>query len=130
MSVLREAVASVLSTTDIGGYGSPLSRGRQNVPSMSAEADLVPPLLPPRGLAHCRPLGRVSLAGRGSLLCGARLSRGRPPCRCLAAARGADPAAARRRHVRVGNAAAGAALVAAAGLLVDVGPCAPLGFRL
>src|SRR5712671_6952097 len=128
--MLREAVASVLSTTDIGGYGSPLSRGRQKVPSMSAEEDLVTPLLAARRLARPRPLGCVSLAGCGRLLCGARSSRGRPSCRCLAAARPADPAAALRGHVGVGNAAAGAALVAAAGLLVDGCPCAPLGFRL
>src|ERR1035437_9087649 len=30
MSVLREAGAAVQSTTDIGGYGSPRSRGRRN----------------------------------------------------------------------------------------------------
>src|SRR6266478_7689678 len=128
--MLREAVASVLSTTDIGGYGSPLSRGRQKVPSMSAEEDLVTPLLAARRLARSRPLGCVSLAGCGRLLCGARSRRGRPSCRCLAAARPADPAAALRGHVGVGNAATRAALVAAAGLLVDGRPCAPLGFLL
>jgi hypothetical protein len=46
----------------------------------------------------------------------------------LAAARSADPAAALGGYVGVGNAAAGAAFVAAAGFLVDGGPGAPLGF--
>src|SRR6266481_8138579 len=95
---------------------------------MSAEEDLVTPLLAARRLARSRPLGCVSLAGCGRLLCGARSRRGGPPCRCLATARAADPAATLRGHVGVGNAAARAALVAAAGLLVDGRPCAPLGF--
>src|SRR5260370_35256568 len=110
--MLREAVASVLSTTDIGGYGSPLSRGRQKVPSMSAEDDLVTPLPLPRRLARPRPLGCVSLAGCGPLLCGARSSRGRPSCRCLAAPRPADPPAALRGHLGAGNPAARPALLA------------------
>src|SRR6266446_10027636 len=84
----------------------------------------------PRRLARSRPLGCVSLAGCGRLLCGARSRRGGPPCRCLATARAADPAATLRGHVGVGNAAARAALVAAAGLLVDGCPSAPLGFLL
>ena len=42
----------------------------------------------------------------------------------------ADPAAAFRGYVGVGNAAAGAALLAAAGLLVHGSPCTPLGFAL
>src|SRR5438477_3597107 len=95
-----------------------------------AEAGLVKRLLPARGLAHSRAFGCVSLASCGRLLCGARARRGRPPCRYLAAARSADPAAAFRGHVGVGNAAARAALVAAAGLLVDGCPCAPFGFLL
>src|SRR5258705_12440244 len=130
--MLREAVASVLSTTDIGGYGSPLSRGRQKVPSMSAEEDLVTPLLAARRLARPRPLGCVSLAGCGRLLCGARSRRGRPSCRCPATARAADPAAARaadpaaalRGHIGAGSAAARPALVAAAGLILNRCPCA------
>jgi len=48
----------------------------------------------------------------------------------LAAARTADPAATPRGDVGVLDAAAGTALVAAAGFLVDGRPRAPLGFLL
>src|SRR6266436_1996847 len=129
MSKLREAGATIPSTTKISGYGSRRSPGRRSrVVSQSAVCS--EQLSPARGLARSRPFRGIFLAGRGRLLRGARSRRGRPPCRCLAAARSADPAAAFRGHVGVGNAAAGAALVAAAGLLVDGCPCAPLGFLL
>ena len=104
-------------------YGSRRSPGRRSrVASLSAVRS---ERLLPRGLACSRPFGCVSLAGCGRLPCGARSRRGRPPCRCLAAPRSADPATAFRGHVGVGNAAARAALVAA---LVDGCRCAPLGF--
>src|SRR5260370_20419557 len=128
MSMLHEAVATIPSTIKIGGW-VPAFAGT-TMTSCVPERSLRERLLPARGLAHCRPLAWVSLAGRGRLLCGARSRRGRPPCRCLAAARPADPAAAPRGHVGVGHAAAQAAPVPAAALLVDGCPCAPLGFLL
>src|SRR6266566_6235500 len=76
------------------------------------------------------PLGRLPLAGRGGLLGRTGSLRGRPARGCLAAARAADPAATFRGYVGVGNTAARAALVAAAGLLVDRRPGTPLGFLL
>jgi hypothetical protein len=79
----------------------------------------------PRGLAGSPLRRRVSLPGRGRLLGGGRTRRSGSACGRLAAARPADPAAALRGHVGVGNAASGAALVAAAGLLVDRGPRPP-----
>src|SRR6516165_10526351 len=78
----------------------------------------------PRG----RSLGSLALAGGGGLLCRTGSRRGRPVRGGLAAARTADFAAALRRHIGVGNAAARAALVAAAGFLVHRRPGAPLGF--
>src|SRR5438270_47085 len=78
----------------------------------------------PRGLARRRPFRRVALARCRGLFRGARARR-RGPARGRLAA---DAAATFRRDVGVGDAAAGAALVAAAGFLVDRRPGPPLGF--
>src|SRR6476659_5040905 len=116
--VIQYSEALVVKLRSRGVLDTPHARGMtalflwKVVPP--AAADLVKGLSLARGLARCRSFAHVSLAGRGRLLRGTRSRRGRPACRCLAAARSTDPAAALRGHVGVGNAAARAALVAAA----------------
>src|SRR3954469_5961051 len=90
----------------------------------------------PCGLARTGWCRRAGAGSHGSLAlprCSRLLGRARPRCRGparsgLATARAADPAAALGGNIGVLDAAARAALVAAAGFLVDGRPGAPLGF--